>query len=182
MPASWRAVALRTSLAGVPRRIGCTHIEGTGPQLSGHRQRSHPGDESAQRAVSQLGHSLYRPKGLFPAPPRRLAGKTDPSRRASSSRATLSTTRPFAAAALGSTTGAVGGESETSGEWIAAADSLAGPGAGGPSDRATANAPSIPHQTAVVGLQRSGIGDADQRRPTGAVQETADPARSQCQS
>src|SRR5437879_7993527 len=114
MPASWRAVALRTSLAGVPRRIGCTHIEGTGPQLSGHRQRSHPGDESAQRAVSQLGHSLYRPKGLFPAPPRRLAGKTDPSRRASSSRATLSTTRPFAAAA----TGAVGGESETSGEWI----------------------------------------------------------------
>src|SRR5439155_605918 len=83
---------------------------------------------------------------------------------------------------------APGAAKETSGEWIAAADSLAGPGAGGPSDRATANAPSIPHQTAVVGLQRSGIGDADQRRipfqrrPTGAVQETADPARSQCQS
>jgi len=39
---------------------GRAHAAGAGAQLSDHRQRSDPGDESPESGVSQLGHSLWR--------------------------------------------------------------------------------------------------------------------------
>src|SRR5712691_2454573 len=71
-----RPASRRTSHAGLPRRVRGPHAAGTEPQLSRRQQRSHARDESSQGDISELGDSLRRPGGLFPAPPRRLAGKT----------------------------------------------------------------------------------------------------------
>ena len=75
---------LRAGLAhaGVPRRVRGPHTAGTESQLSRRQQRSHARDESSQSDISELGDSLRRPASLFPAPSRRLAGKTAGSRRA----------------------------------------------------------------------------------------------------
>src|ERR1700685_2150540 len=88
-----RPAARGTSHAGVPRRVRGPHTAGTESQLSRRQQRSYARDESSQGDISELGDSLRRPGGVFPAPSRRLAGKTAGSRRAPSGRADLSTTR-----------------------------------------------------------------------------------------
>src|ERR1017187_10847020 len=75
-----------TSVTGVQTcalpiwRIRGPHTAGTESQLSRRQQRSHARDESSQSDISELGDSLRRPASLFPAPSRRLAGKTAGSR------------------------------------------------------------------------------------------------------
>jgi hypothetical protein len=48
----------RIAFAGVPRRERHTNFEGTGSQLSGSDAGSHAGDEPAESALPELGHSL----------------------------------------------------------------------------------------------------------------------------
>ena len=53
---------LRTGAAftGVPRRARHTNSQGAGPQLSGGDAGPHAGDEPAESALPELGHSLRR--------------------------------------------------------------------------------------------------------------------------
>src|SRR5207253_8046752 len=112
----------------------------------------------------------------------------DTNRGTSSSGAALSTTGSSTAVTPGGAAGAVGREPETSGEYVAATDSLVGADSGCPADRLHTDAPSFPHQAPTVGLQRSGVRHSNQRRislhggPAAAFQEAADPARSERQS
>ena len=68
MPASWPScyAAIISSRSTTARRGA--HAARAGAQLSDHRQRSVPSDESAESAVSQLGDPLCRPRRLLHPP------------------------------------------------------------------------------------------------------------------
>src|SRR6204780_2980627 len=180
-----RPAARGTSHAGVPRRVRSPHTAGTGPQLSRRQQRSHARDESSQSDLSELGDSLRRPASLFPAPSRRLAGKTAGDRRAPPGRADLSTTRLSDGDTEGHAEGVAGGKPEASGPSAPRTDSPAGPDPGRPSDRSPPDTASFPHEATTLELLRAGLADAEQRRipiqrgATAACAETTGAARSQ---
>src|SRR5260370_40705844 len=62
-----RSAAWGISAPGLPWRERPTNIEGAGPQLSDDQQRSHPGNESSEGSVSQLGNFVWGPASLRPA-------------------------------------------------------------------------------------------------------------------
>src|SRR5258706_12194860 len=154
-----RPASRGTSHAGISRRVRSPRPAGTESQLSRGQQRSHARDESSQGDLSELGDSLRRPASLFPAPSRRLAGKTAGSRRASPGGADLSTTRLFDGDTEGNAEGVVGGKPETSRPSVPPTGSPAGPDPGGPSDRSHSDTASFPHQAPTLELLRTGPAD-----------------------
>src|SRR5260370_38617853 len=57
---------------GLAGRERATNIEGAGPQLSDDQQRSHPGNESSEGSVSQLGNFVFGAASLHPASSHRV--------------------------------------------------------------------------------------------------------------
>src|SRR5260370_8470247 len=57
---------------GLAGRERATNIEGAGPQLSDDQQRSHPGNESSEGSVSQLGNFVWGAASLRPASSHRV--------------------------------------------------------------------------------------------------------------
>ena len=81
----------RNAATGLPRRKWTTDAARVGAQLSDHQQRFDPGDESAEGAVSRLGHSLCRHPGLCSALSGGMVEQASTSRGAPPSGAALST-------------------------------------------------------------------------------------------
>src|SRR5229473_5461603 len=92
-----------------------------------------------------------------------MARQDHRSRRAPPGRVLLQPARRFAGSASGSATRSVGGEPETQREEMAAPDSFDRSHSGGSADRSDADAASLSHQAATVGLQRFGVEDFHER-------------------
>src|SRR5260370_39762935 len=67
-----RSAAWGISAPGLSWRERPTNIEGAGPQLSDDQQISHPGNESSEGSVSQLGNFVWGPASLRPASSHRV--------------------------------------------------------------------------------------------------------------
>ena len=65
-------------------QTGVRTLREIGAQLSNHRQRSFPGEESAESALSQLGNPLRGPGRLLHPPSQSVVGKNTPGRNAPS--------------------------------------------------------------------------------------------------
>src|ERR1035438_320221 len=150
-----RSAARRISALGLPWRERPPNLEGTGPQLPDHQQRSHSGDESGQGSVSKLGHSLWGPASLRAAASLRVVEQDRRNRRAPASRVLLPAARCSASVAPSRAARSVGGESKTWRHEITAPDSFDRPNPGRSADRADPNPTSVPQQAATVDLQRS---------------------------
>src|SRR6266851_5118203 len=117
-------LARRISALGLPWRERSTYFEGAGPQLSDDQQRSHPGDESGQGSVSQLGHSLWGSASLRTASSRGVVEQDRGSRRAPAGRVLLPTARCSECFAPSRATGSVDREPKTERNEITAPDSF----------------------------------------------------------
>src|SRR5215470_17093276 len=101
------------------------------------------------------------------------------------SRTSLPTAGHHETVAAASTAGTVGRESQVSDQHAAVSDSLHRADPIGPAGSADSDSPSFSHQAAVVGLQRTGPGDPNQRgillcrRPAAALEETTVDPRSE---
>jgi Transposase len=101
-----------------------TNPQGAVTQLSNHQQGSHPRHESAEGAVSKLGHSLHRHSRLRSTPSLGMVEQDNGSRRAPSGPALLPTARHTKGIAPGSATRPVGREPKTERDEMATPDSL----------------------------------------------------------
>src|SRR5215470_7885940 len=109
---------------GVSRRTWTADAARAGPHVSDPQPRSEPGDESAEGAVSWLGHSLWGYAGLCPALSRGMVRQDRARGGAPASGAALSTVGWIAGLAANPAPGVIGGEPETQSLETAAADSL----------------------------------------------------------
>src|SRR6266436_5729948 len=92
-----------------------------------------------------------------------MAGKNQRSRRAPPGGTLLPTTRRAAPVAPGSAAGSIGRGQEAQRAEIATSDSIDRSHSGGSLARAHPDTASIPQQATTVGLQRSGVGNTQQR-------------------
>src|SRR6266478_4772953 len=143
--------------------------------------------ESAQGAVSELGHSLRRDASLRTALPFGMVEQDHGSRRAPAGGTLLPTTRRVAVFAPTSPERAVGRGSEAQRNEVATPDSWDWSAPGGSLGCVDADTPQIPHQAATVELQRACVGDPRQRailhcrRTATTFQETTATSWAECE-
>ena len=110
---AFRAVARRNAATGLPQRKWTAQAARVGAELSDHQQRFEAGDESAQGAISRLGHSLCRYPGLCSPLSRAMAEQDCAGWCAPPRGAVLSTSGWTAGFAAPGTRGIFGREPET---------------------------------------------------------------------
>src|SRR5215470_20221993 len=98
---------------GVSRRTWTADAARAGTHVSDNQPRSEPGDESAEGAVSWLGHCLWGYEGLCTALSRGMVSQDRARGGAAASRAAVSTVGWIAGLAENAPSGIIGGEPET---------------------------------------------------------------------